>query len=260
MHNRRFSTGHDPDTLPEVSVTCTSLDYQVLPSMHTGFDRDKGGASLLLLVATGWVFMCGCQRDATLTGANIRKGDVRVVTDQGLILDEQAAPTQVAFVLLRAIRDEVRAEDPDARERAFQRQFDLCAPETIYQANYRYYTRLIGSYTADRDETVYRAVRSWAARVARYVDAFDFDWPAAERRFAQSAVGKAASDGSEITSVLVEAADPDGDPNASVVVKIDLTRESGFWRVRWIGFWRKDRHLGRPGPSTSAPSKAETDA
>ncbi|UCG16813.1 MAG: hypothetical protein JSV19_02015 [Phycisphaerales bacterium] len=228
--------------------------------MRTGFDRDKGSVSLLLLVAAGCVFLSGCQRDATLTGANIRKAEVRVVTDQGLVLDEQATPTQVAFVLLRAIRDQVRAADTDAREKALQRQFALCAPETIYQAHYQYYTRLIGSYTADRDETVYRVVRSWAPRVARYVGAFDFDWPAAEQRLVQSAVGKGASDGNEISSVLVEAADPNGDPNASVVIKIDLTRESGFWRVRWIGFWRKTRHLGRSAPSTSAPSNAETDA
>ena len=228
--------------------------------MHTGCDRNKGGASLLVLVAAGCVFACGCQRDATLTGADIRKAEVRVVTDQGLVLDEQATPAQVAFVLLRAIRDEVRAPDPDTRERAFQRQFDLCAPETIYQAHHRFYTRLIGSYTADRDETVYKVVRSWAPSVARYVDSFDLDWPAAEGLFARSAVGKAASDGSEITSVLVEAADPNGDPNASAVVKIDLTREKGFWRVRWVGFWPKNRHLGRRGPPTSAPSKAEADA
>ena len=36
--------------------------------------------------------------------------------------------------------------------------------------------------------------------------------------------------------VLMEVADPAGDPNGGVVMAIHLVKDSGFWRVMHLGF------------------------
>jgi hypothetical protein len=197
----------------------------------------------------------GCKEDVMLHGAKIRHVEVGPVTDQGQVLDAEASPQQVTFVLLRAIRDDVLAGgDQEAREKAFQRQLDVCAAETIYKR----YERQYDPFPVDRDESVYKVVHSWAPTLARYVGAFDLAWREAGQRFVQGKGPQSASE--ETATVFVEADDPDGDPNASVVVQISLTREKGFWRVSQVGFYPDRRRLAKrtTQPSSQPAPNAES--
>ena len=221
--------------------------------MRTAMNKATMGA--LLLGAMTGIGAGGCKEDVMLHGAKIRHVEIGTVTDQGLVLNAEASPKQVAFVLLRAIRDDVLAGgDREARERAFQRQLDVCAPETVYKRCKRQYD----PFVVDRDESVYKVVRSWAPTLARYVDAFGFEWTGADSQLVQGKGPQSASE--ETAPVFFEAADPDGDPNASVVVQVLLTREKGFWRVGQVGFYPDRRRLAKrtTQPSSQPASSAES--
>ena len=208
-----------------------------------------------------WVIVCvcvigllgsGCSEDARLAGAKVPHVKVGPVSDLGMTLDKDATPKQVAFMFLRAIRDDVLAgRDEEAREKALARQFDLCAPASIC----RFFPKATAS---ERDEIVYRTVRLWAPTLGAYVGSFDFDWETAEARLRERAVKSSGGENaSDQAHVLLEVADPSGDANASVIARLQLVRESGFWRVLRVGFLPQVRHVGsapvRSTPTASAP-------
>lgn len=207
----------------------------------------------LALAGAGAAALLACSKDTTLRSETVRHVVVGPVTDQGIVLDKSATPKQVTFVLLKAIRDDVLADgDRKAREVALDREFDVCAPDAIF----RQYRRFFGSYPVERDESVHQCVRMWAPTLARYVGSFDFDWPTAQQHLFELKSRTSNTDDSQTVAVLLEAADPD--PNvvgdASVVIRIGLAQEDGFWRVTHVGFHPRVRHLGSASRSPSTPA------
>jgi hypothetical protein len=213
------------------------------------------GAGLAVAGAAAAVLLA-CSKETVLRGETVRHVVVGPVTDQGIVLDENATPKQVTYVALKAIRDDVLADgDHEAREAAFDRELAVCAPDAIF----RHYRRFFGSYPVERDESVHKCVRMWAPTLDRYVGNFDFDWPTAQQKMLQLKPRTSSPDEGQSVTVLLEAADPD--PNvvgdASVVIRIELVQENGFWRVSHVGFHPRVRHLG---PTTRPASTNATTA
>ncbi len=213
-------------------------------------------AAMALAVA---VAGAGCRKDARLAGRQIPHVTVRTVTDGDVVLDRSASPKQVAYALLKAVRDDVRATSAQTRETAFRRQLDLCAPDAIF-ARYEERHRLSRpEYKADRDETVYGVVQSWAPTFAHYVDTFDFEWPEAQKAMVLRDGTKLAEHASAEKHVLLEVADPGGAEQATAVAQLTLVSENGYWRVLNVGFVAGQRHLAaRTRATTSAPAAAAT--
>ena len=189
----------------------------------------------------------GCKRDARLADADLREPVVADVTLAGLNLDQNATPRMVTYALLQAIREDLEAgRDLEARERAFDQQFALAAPAAIHAQH----QRAVGAEHADLQESVYRTVRAWAPTLGHYVGSFDFPFEEAEERMRvrmMSSQRTTSADEAGEAHVMLEAEDPEGDPGASVVVKVRLLREKQRWRVWWVGFERTIRRLPSDG-------------
>lgn len=210
-------------------------------------DRIVPGIQVLALLACA--MLPACKEHARLSGAKISHVDVGTVIDQGITLDEDASPKQVGFVLLQAIRDDVLAgNDRETRQAAIERQLNVCAADTIYTRHQRYY----GGSAGDRDEKVYESVCSWAPTLARYVKAFPSDWPSADEQLHERIADAAGGEGANSAVVFLEVPDPEFGSSASVIIEIDVVRETGkpsnkgggrFWRVVRVGFYPERRHL-----------------
>lgn len=202
-----------------------------------------------LLAPVVMFFWCGCGRDVRLAGQKLRDVNVRTVTHYGLTLDEQAEPEQVAFVLLRAMRDDALAQSPEDREAALDRQFDVAAGGAI--------TSLTpAGFTAA--ETLHRVVSHWTPVVGHYAANFDFDWEAAKDRLVRLSIAQTKGETQEC-QVLMELDSPDGDPNARAVLIIGLIQEKGFWRVYRVGFVPNQRAIRlRAGVNVEVPSAPTT--
>lgn len=199
----------------------------------------------------------GCRKDTQLAGREIPHVTVRTVTDGDVVLDRSATAKQVAYAFLRAVRDDVRASSPKAREEALRRQLDLCAPDTIFARYEDMHQRSGSGYVDDRDERIYRVVDSWAPTLAHYVDSFDFAWSEAETALVVREARKPAEGIAGTGHVFLEVVDPGGDPNAEAVVQLTLVTESGYWRILNVGFVAGRRHLAaRTAAPTSAPRAA----
>jgi len=191
---------------------------------------------LALSTATSLVLLCSCRGDARLAGTNIPHVEVRSVTHYGLTLDQQATPEQVAFVALRAIREDVQAKDKAAREQARSVQFDVCAADELAD---RENTRL------SRDEFIYKVVDRWAPTVSHYVASVETDWGKSQAKFIRRdprPAAKAKTD-AEQAEIAMQVEDPSGDANARAVLLVWLAKDHGFWRVTHFGFDNKTRTL-----------------
>jgi len=186
---------------------------------------------------------CGCGGDARLAGHKVRSATVRSVSHYGLTLDQQASPEQVAFVLLRAIRDDVSAKTKGDREAALDKQFDLCAANVLQNKNL---TRM------SRDEFVHGVVYHWAPTVSHYVGDFETEWDKASARLVRMKLTTDSKAGPEECEVHMELADPHGDPKARVVMVIWMVQDGGFWRVTHLGFDPTKRSLRKKGMSNGA--------
>ncbi|MBU0719483.1 MAG: hypothetical protein KJ749_14655, partial [Planctomycetes bacterium] len=91
----------------------------------------KANVLVLLGVVVGnsVALAAGCESAGAgrLANRKVEKPEVRTVTHYGMTLDEDASPEEVAFVLLRAIRDDFYAADLASREAAIDMQLDVCA-------------------------------------------------------------------------------------------------------------------------------------
>lgn len=181
----------------------------------------------------------GCSRDARLAGHQIRKNvTVRPVTHYGVTLDDKAAPERVAYVLLRAIRDDFLAKERQEREAALDRQFDLCAANVIAAKN---------NLRLSRDEFVYHVVHRWTPTVSHYVHNFETDWDQAKSRLVRAApkTAKGADPSTTETEVLMEVDDPSGDGPARAVMVIYMAQDQGLWRVVHLGFDPQRRSIAK---------------
>ena len=212
---------------------------------------------VVVLLAAGLAVMvpAGCRENARLAGVDIPHVEVGTVEDQGLTLGPDASPTDVAFVLLRAIHDDMAAgSDADAREAALARQRAVCDPDFMY-ARYRhdYGDRVV----ATRDQLVYLKVHMWAPVLGHYAGAFDFDVDQARSIMKQSPINKSADWAGETVYVEMPAADPDGDPKAAVNVVVWLHHHaSGYWRVFQVGFSKKRPVVSRQPTPAPLPASA----
>jgi len=175
-----------------------------------------------------WV---GCSRDARLADHQLRDTTAHSVTAYGQVLDESASPSQVVYVLLKAVADDYAAgADRDAREKALDIQFGVSAAEKIRDFDPR--GDQVGE--SERNEHLYRVVYHWAPVIGHYRSGFDDDYEAMAPRIREEIN---PSDPTE-AQVFVNMANPaDGDPKLTGAVGwFKLTRERGFWRIYWIGF------------------------
>jgi hypothetical protein len=201
---------------------------------------------VLLGAAMGLVLAIGCSEDARLADHDIPTIEAGPVHDQGIVLGPEASPKEVAFVLLRAIRDDVRAgADHEARQAALERQMAVCDPDFIYGL----YRRAFGKRAVfSRDEWVFKKVRLWAPAFSYYADSFDLDLANAQSRMIEGKVEAHAGLSGETVSVDLPAKDPEGSSAADVMVRVWLHRhEHAGWRAFHVGFAKT-----RP-PAASSP-------
>ncbi len=174
----------------------------------------------------------GCSRDVRLAGKNVPTVAVAAVSHYGLALDKDASPEQVAFVALRAIRDDFFAEDDDARQKALDVEFSVSAAGVMQSRNRTSLTR---------DEFVYSIVHRWTPTVSHYAGDFELDWESAQPRLHRREVthlGKPPEDANAVEEceVAMVVKSPNGNPNSSVVMLVWLAKDEGLWRVTHLGF------------------------
>ena len=191
-----------------------------------------GGTSLLLIA-----LIASCNRDVRLAGRNVPSVKVRTVSHFGLTLDRDSSPEPVAFVALKAIREDVLAGNEKDREAALAKQFDVCAANIIQAKN---------RSSIKRDPYIYNVVYHWAPTVSHYVDNFDLDWEQAEKRLVRRdpPQEEEVKGQFEKCTVLMELDDPTGDAGARVVMVLWLARDDGYWRVVHLGFDNTSRSIG----------------
>lgn len=184
---------------------------------------------MLFLCALGPAMWTGCSRDVRLAGRKLRSVTVGTVTHYGVKLDEKASPQQVAYVVLRAIRDDFLAKSSEDREAALDRQFDLCAANVLD-------ARKRGKIS--REELIYNVVYRWTPTVSHYSHDIETEWEKARERFVLLAERPVtgSKNGQTECQVLMEVDDPSDDPNARAVLVVFLVKDSGFWRVSHLGF------------------------
>jgi len=171
----------------------------------------------------------GCGRDVRLADERLRDVTVRTVTHFGVTLDEDAEPEQVAYVLLRAIRDDFLAATPQEREKALDVQFDVAAANAITAGSQSSLTR---------NELLYYVVHMWTPTVSHYVHDFETEWEHAKERLRRAAVREANESklGRREAQLVMEVKDPGGDPNASALLVVSLVEDNDYWRVMRLGF------------------------
>lgn len=229
---------------PPSRLNCNSpaLDYTASIMKSKSFNNDGPRRSLALVLLGVIVVSGSCRQETGPSRSGSEPLLARTVTDMGHTLDENAHFKEVAYVLLRAIKDDVEAgDDVVARQAAFERQLAVCAPDYIFK---RALMRALGREQAVRD-----IVWHWAPTLAHYKDDFPLDYQSFVDRsqFSRVAIGGDKESKQEKRDVRIELADPSGDPNASVVAGIRLEKENGLWRVSVVGFDRVKRHLNIPG-------------
>ncbi len=207
-------------------------------------------------LACALVVVLGCSRDVRLAGRRLRSVTVREVSHYGVTLDKAASPRQVAFVALRAVREDFLAGNDAEREAALDKQFDVCAADVINVRN------LTGM---DRSEFIHNVVYRWTPTVSHYVHEFETSWELAEERLVvrKKGPGKEPADEATKCEVAIGVSDPDGDPRAGVVLLVWLARDNGYWRVVHMGFDPTRRSIRRvtstdPARSTDQAGGAGT--
>lgn len=185
--------------------------------------------SLLLCLIVPWL---GCRQDAVLGDRPMKTVTVRSVTHYGVTLDQNAAPRDVAYVALRAIRDDFLAKTPAQRDLALDTQFDLVAANVLGQRNRSALTR---------DEWVNQVVYLWTPTISHYVGDIDADLDGLKLRLVESKVREA--NGTKECNIYLEVDDPSGDPNARVVLAVYMAQDSGHWRVLHFGFVQGRRSI-----------------
>ena len=178
----------------------------------------------------------GCARDVRLTGKKLRDADVRAVSHYGQNLDKSGTPKQVAYVMLRAIREDCLAETAEAREAALDIQFDVAAGDTLSAGN---------RTSRTREELLTQLISHWAPSLCHYAHDLEPDWERAGARLRVRGPEpvKGDSDGRQLARVFMDVSDSSGDANARVIVAVSLVTERGFWRVTRVGFVPNRRSL-----------------
>ncbi|MCH9002448.1 MAG: hypothetical protein IIC02_07720 [Planctomycetes bacterium] len=91
------------------------------------------------------------------------------------------------------------------------------------------------------------------------MDDIETDWEKARVRlrvFGLESV-KNRNDGTQQCKIMTQLADPSGDPNAAVLLNIQLIQDSGYWRVLGLAYENSRRDLN-PKTAAGVPAKART--
>lgn len=202
-------------------------------------------------LACGLVVVSGCNRDVRLAGRKLRNVTVRDVSHYGVTLEKAASPRQVAFVALRAVREDFLAANDAEREAALDKQFDVCAADVINARN------LTGM---NRSEFIHNVVYRWTPTVSHYVHEFETSWERAEERLVVRDKGPAKEPVEEAVKceVAMRVSDPNGNPKAGVVLLVWLARDNGYWRVVHMGFDPTRRSIKRV--TSTGPARATDQA
>ena len=231
-------------------------------TIHTPSRRAATGARPLAHAAAAAAILLALLIAGCTETVNVPPMDVKVVDAYGVRLDEQATPQQVAYVLLRSLRDDVTAAQAGDRQRqkdAFRVTYSLAAFSEIEK-------RLLaglGQSTlgAARQRKIYDVINHWAPIVGHYVRSFDLDEKTAVARM------KTASLPDNSAVVLYEVVhDPQatGPADRPVILEITLVREKAtagpqeFIRVARVDFrGLAQRPATRPpatGPAATTPA------
>lgn len=186
------------------------------------------GRAEWLAVSAGLVIVtvAGCDRDARLVGRTLRVPVMKPVSYDGVDLGSQASARQVAWAMLKAIHDDVRAKDAAGRDAAQEAEFNLCAAPMLAAR---------AAQGLDRAELLYRLVNTWAPMLARYINNFTtpIDAPPPELEEVPAATSGLKSD--TTCEVRMPLTDPE-DPRAAVYLRVQLVRVD-----------REDTPSGSPG-------------
>jgi len=198
----------------------------------------------IVLAAQAILVATACSRDARLVDQNLHSATVQSVTLYGETLDKNASPEKVAYVALRAVRDDFLAKTKTERDEALDKEFAVCAADEIARGN---------RTSLSRDEWIYQVVYHWTPTISHYVGDFPTTWEQAKTRLINRKIETVADhrDGAKRCELAMVVNDPGGDPNARVVLLVWLELDKGFWRVTHFGFDRTRRSLGDQRASTS---------
>ena len=195
-------------------------------------------------VVTAGAWLPSCGRDAHLVGRKVRDMSAEPVTAYGKRLDSDASPKDVVWVFLQAVVDDYAAPNREARDKAFDVQLGVCAPEYIKTK-----TVLIEQPSPQQEnEQLFRVVQAWAPVVGHYRQDFRADYETLTSRMFVAQHAKREGQPEE-ADVYLNISDPGGDAAASVVARFRLVKEADLWRIWWIGWETSTRDWRKRPPS-----------
>ena len=211
----------------------------------------------LLAMAGTWLGLAGC----TPEDRDVPPAEVKTVEAYGLVLDESATPQQVAFVLLQALAEDVRAAQAhqyDQQKAALRLTFSLAAYETIEERILALASREVPeaqkktSLGTDRDRKLYALVKYWAPIVAHYVPSFEAN-PAGAMAKMRVRQGGDPATAHVYYDVCHDPAQTDLAKREPATLDIELAKQAAgsksYWRVVRVGFAGTAL---RPRPTTQA--------
>jgi hypothetical protein len=192
--------------------------------------RILGGGALVV----GAVLL-GCSDQESMP-AGLKVPPVGPVALYDVTLGPDAEPQQVAYVLMRLLRDDVaasQAEDWDRQRAVLQDELKLAARSRILR-NVEPGSDLSKIRPEDLDNAVYKIVNVWAPIAGRYVSCFTDDLAA------MTSAMRVRQLNANDTRVSFDVTDPqDG---SQVTFQVFLTKEPGasgkatYWRVYRLGY------------------------
>jgi len=180
--------------------------------------------------------MAGC----TDPDPDIPKPEVKTVSAYGVTLDESATCQQVAYVLLRAIADDVTAaqnHDREKQKQALDLTFSLAAYSQIEKQIHVAEQR--ESPNDQKNKKLYKTVKFWAPIFGHYIKSFDTDWPAAQKNL-QVELSKDQQNARVYRKVVHDPAQTDPEKQQTATIDITLAKEKAgdksYWRVVRVGY------------------------
>jgi hypothetical protein len=213
--------------------------------------RTSGIAATLALL----MINASC-RDPGMDEGDADDAVVKTVTAYGVTLDASASPQDVAYVLLRAIRDDVLAAkrgDNAAREEAEALERSIAAPKRIHQLVKPYFKQSGLPEDVTPARTVRSATRFWAPIAAHYVGDLDLTPEAARARMVL------VSQSADVGAVHVDVENPND--HRRTTLAISVAKENGYWRVFKVDYTllsveRMSRRREVVAPPESQPASA----
>ncbi|MCH8963553.1 MAG: hypothetical protein IIB58_01220 [Planctomycetes bacterium] len=188
-----------------------------------------------IVVATGAVLACGCTDRRGQQVRDYVPASNDVVTSHGMTLDENATPEQVVWVLLSAIREDVRTKvnSPDWKD-LMKLQCRLANVELL-----RSRADAAGrSQYLDSDSLFFSIVRGWAPALNCYTESFDDEFEAAKARMTSKPINDPRLPEKyhpiQVVNYVLPAVESDGSAclNGGVNIQFALSKtQNGYWRV-----------------------------